>query len=58
MKLTELFLAELERSAAHPPDTERVPSSRDDWAASKSMPLGRAGRFHAPWIGFIVNQDN
>lgn len=43
MKLTELFLAELEREAPRTRRAiEQVPLGRDDWAPhSKSMPLGR-----------------
>ena len=62
MKLTELFLAELEREA---PRTRRalenVPSGRDDWAPHpKSMPLGRLAGLVAAmpsWISLIIDQD-
>ena len=62
MKLTELFLAELEREAPRTRAAlEQVPSDRDDWAPHpKSMPLGRLAGLVASmpsWIGLIVNQD-
>jgi hypothetical protein len=62
MKLTELFLAELEREAPRTRRAlEQVPSGRDDWAPHpKSMPLGRLAGLVAAmpsWIGLIVNQD-
>ena len=62
MKLTELFLAELEREAPRTRRAlEQVPSGRDDWAPHpKSMPLGRLAGLVASmpsWIGLIVNQD-
>ena len=62
MKLTELFLAELEREAPRTRGAlENVPSGRDDWAPHpKSMPLGRlAGMVAAmpSWISLIIDQD-
>ena len=62
MKLTDLFLAELDREAARTRHAvERVPTGRDDWAPHpKSMPLGRLAGLVASmpsWIGLIVNQD-
>ena len=47
MKLTEHFLAELDREAPRTRRTlEKVPTGRDDWAPHpKSMPLARL----APW---------
>ena len=62
MKLTELFLAELEREAPRTRGAlENVPSGRDDWAPHpKSMPLGRLAGLVATmpsWIGLIINQD-
>jgi uncharacterized damage-inducible protein DinB len=62
MKLTELFLAELEREA---PRTRRalehVPLDRDDWTPHpKSMPLARLAGLVAAmpsWIGLVIEQD-
>jgi len=62
MKLTEQFLAELEREA---PRTRRtlanVPTGRDDWAPhAKSMPLARLAGLVATmpsWISLIIEQD-
>jgi uncharacterized damage-inducible protein DinB len=62
MKLTELFLAELDREAARTRRAlEHVPLGRDDWKPhSKSMPLGRLAGLVASmpsWISLIVEQD-
>ena len=62
MKLTELFLAELEREAPRTRRAlEQVPSGRDDWAPHpKSMPLGRLAGLVASmpsWVGLIIGQD-
>ena len=62
MKLTDLFLAELDREAPRTRHAvERVPSGRDDWKPHpKSMPLGRLAGLVASmpsWVGLIVNQD-
>lgn len=62
MKLTELFLAELEREAPRTRGAlEQVPSGRDDWAPHpKSMPLGRLAGLVAAmpsWISLIIDQD-
>jgi uncharacterized damage-inducible protein DinB len=62
MKLTELFLAELDREA---PRTRRalehVPAGRDDWKPHpKSMPLGRLAGLVASmpsWVSMIIEQD-
>jgi uncharacterized damage-inducible protein DinB len=62
MKLTELFLAELEREA---PRTRRaiaqVPLGRDEWAPHpKSMPLGVLAGLVASmssWVTLIIDQD-
>ena len=62
MKLTELFLAELDREA---PRTRRavaaVPAGRDDWAPHpKSMPLGRLAGLVATmpsWVTLVIDQD-
>ena len=62
MKLTELFLGELEREA---PLTrralERVPEGRDDWKPhAKSMPLGRLAGLVAmmpPWLTMMIEKD-
>jgi uncharacterized damage-inducible protein DinB len=62
MKLTELFLAELDREAARTRRAlEHVPRGRDDWKPhSKSMPLGRLAGLVASmpsWITLIIEQD-
>ena len=62
MKLTELFLAELEREAPRTRGAlEKVPADRDDWAPHpKSMPLGRLAGLVAgmpSWISLIIDQD-
>jgi uncharacterized damage-inducible protein DinB len=62
MKLTERFLAELDREAPRTRNTvARVPSGRDNWAPhSKSMPLARLAGLVASmpsWISLIVDQD-
>jgi uncharacterized damage-inducible protein DinB len=62
MKLTDLFLAELDREAPRTRHAvERVPTGRDDWSPHpKSMPLGRLAGLVASmpsWVGLIVNQD-
>jgi len=62
MKLTDLFLAELDREAPRTRHAvERVPSGRDDWKPHpKSMPLGRLAGLVASmpsWVALIVNQD-
>src|SRR5215218_5823296 len=62
MKLTEQFLAELDREA---PRTRRalehVPAGRDDWKPhEKSMPLGRLAGLVASmpsWVSLIIDQD-
>jgi len=63
MKLTELFLAELDRES---PRTRRalenVPLGRDDWKPhAKSMALGRLAGLVASmpsWISLIIDQDS
>jgi uncharacterized damage-inducible protein DinB len=62
MKLTELFLAELDREALRTRRAlEQVPRGRDDWKPhSKSMPLGRLAGLVASmpsWIPLIIEQD-
>lgn len=62
MKMTELFLAELEREAASTRRAlERVPEGRDDWKPhEKSMPMGYLATLVATilgWIDFMVNED-
>jgi uncharacterized damage-inducible protein DinB len=62
MKLTELFLAELEREAAATRRVlERVPEGRNDWKPhEKSMALGYLASLVAGmsgWIAFMVNLD-
>jgi uncharacterized damage-inducible protein DinB len=62
MKLTDLFLAELDREAARTRRAlEQVPLGRDDWKPhSKSMPLARLAGLVASmpsWITLIIEQD-
>jgi len=60
MKLTEQFLAELDREAPRTRRTlENVPAGRDNWAPHpKSMPLARlAGLTMPSWISLIIEQD-
>lgn len=62
MKMTDLFLAELEREAAVTRRTlERVPDGRPDWKPhEKSMSLGRLASLVATlpsWVVTMVNQD-
>jgi uncharacterized damage-inducible protein DinB len=62
MKLTELFLAELEREAASSRRTlERVPEGQNDWKPHpRSMALGYLAALiaHMPaWIAMMVKQD-
>jgi uncharacterized damage-inducible protein DinB len=62
MKLTELFLAQLEQEAGRTRRAlERVPEGRDDWKPhDKSMPLGRLAMLIArmpSWVSLIINQD-
>lgn len=62
MKMTELFLADLEREAASNRRVlERVPEGQDDWKPhEKSMPLGYLAALVATmpgWIAMIVQSD-
>ncbi len=62
MKMTESFLAELDREGARTRKAlERVPEGRPDWKPHpKSMPLGHLAALVAnlpSWIVFTVNQD-
>ena len=62
MKLTELFLAELDREAPRTRRAlEQVPTGKDDWKPHpKSMPLGRLAGLVASmpsWIPLIIEQD-
>lgn len=62
MKLTELFIADLERDAEATRDVlERVPEGRNNWKPhEKSMELGRLTVLVATmvgWIEFMVNTD-
>ncbi len=62
MKLTQLFLDELDREAARTRRAlEKVPLGRDDWKPHpKSMPLGRLAGLVASmpsWVTLIVGQD-
>jgi uncharacterized damage-inducible protein DinB len=62
MKMTDLFLAELEREAAATRRTlERVPDGRYDWKPhEKSMTFGYLAELVArlpSWPVFIINQD-
>ena len=62
MKMTDLFLAELDREAPRTRHAlERVPEGRSDWKPHpKSMQLGYLAALVATlpsWIVFTVNQD-
>ena len=62
MKLTEFFLAQLEREAGPTRRAlERVPEGRNDWKPhEKSMPLGYLAALVARmpgWIAMTINQD-
>ena len=62
MKLTELFLDELEREAPRTRRAlEQVPLDRDSWTPHpKSMPLGRLAGLVATmpsWVTLIIDQD-
>jgi len=56
MKLTELFLAQLEREADGTRDTlARVPEGRNDWRPhERSMPLGQLAALVANLLGWIA----
>jgi uncharacterized damage-inducible protein DinB len=62
MKMTELFLGELDREAKITKRAlERVPEGRDDWKPhDKSMPLGRLAGLVAmmpSWIAMMIEKD-
>ena len=62
MKLTELFLAELDREAPRTRQAlEQVALGRDEWRPhQKSMPLGRLAGLVAAmpsWVTLIIEQD-
>ena len=62
MKLTQLFLAELDREAVRTRRAlQHVPAGRDDWKPHpKSMPLGRLAGLVASmpsWVSLIIDQD-
>lgn len=62
MKLTQLFLAELDREGPRTRGAlEQVPLGRDDWKPHpKSMPLGRLAGLVASmpsWVTLIIEQD-
>src|SRR5687767_9585897 len=62
MKLTELFLGELDREAAITRRAlERVPEGRDEWKPhDKSMPLGRLAGLVAmmpSWITMMIDKE-
>ena len=62
MKMTELFLADLEREAASSRRVlERVPEGKNSWKPhEKSMPLGYLASLVATmpaWIAIMVNED-
>src|ERR1700757_4027409 len=61
MKMTELFLAELEREAAGTRSTlQRVPEGRNDWKPhERSMPLGYLAALVATmpaWIALMIDR--
>jgi len=63
MKLTELFLNELDREAPRTRRAlEQVPADRDDWKPHpKSMPLSRLAGLVASmpsWISLAIDQDS
>jgi uncharacterized damage-inducible protein DinB len=62
MRLTELFIADLERDAEATRDVlERVPEGRNDWKPhDKSMELGHLTALVASmagWVEFMINSD-
>jgi uncharacterized damage-inducible protein DinB len=62
MKLTELFLAQLDQEAGRTRRAlERVPEGRDDWKPhDKSMSFGRLAMLVArmpSWVSMIINRD-
>ena len=62
MKLTDLFLGELEREAPLTRRTlERVPEGRNDWKPhEKSMPLGRLAALVAgmpAWLTMMIDKE-
>ena len=62
MKLTELFLAELDREAPRTRKAlQHVPSGRDDWKPhAKSMPLARLAGLVASmpsWVSMVIDRD-
>lgn len=62
MKLTDLFLGELDREAKITRRAlERVPEGRDDWKPhAKSMPLGRLASLVAmmpSWLSMMIDED-
>jgi uncharacterized damage-inducible protein DinB len=62
MKLTEFFLAELEREIPGTRETlERVPEGRNDWTPhQRSMPMGTLANLCATmpaWIDMIINTE-
>lgn len=62
MKLTDLFLEELDREAARSRRVlEQVPAGRDDWKPHpKSMPLGRLAGLVASmpsWVTLTIERD-
>jgi hypothetical protein len=63
MKLTDLFLGELDREAPLTRSAlERVPEGRNSWAPHpKSMPLGRLATLVAGmpgWLAMMIDRDN
>src|SRR5258706_1318314 len=62
MKLTDIFLAEMDREAPRTRRAlEQVPTGRDDWSPHpKSMPLARLAGLVASmpsWISLVIEQD-
>ena len=63
MKLTELFIAELDREAPRTRHAlENVPRGKDDWKPHpKSMPLARLAGLVASmpsWVSLILDQES
>ena len=62
MKLTELFLAQLDQEAGRTRRAlEQMPEGRDEWKPhEKSMPFGRLAMLIArmpSWVSMVINRD-